>query len=145
MVADHDARFDIDTHSAHRESGPLAVISPHAHRLYVQAYSISPRLDGAVIPWGSKLGPGAMQRRAIDRASGVPGVRAGSVDLGVGLAAWAQGWRDHSEADGLDTAYRAACGAMPCEIRWWSSKWAVGAHRRPWFAPWLRARLAGDA
>lgn len=142
MVAEHDCRLDLDTHQAHQESGPLAAIAPHAHRIIIQSYSISPRPDGTAVPWTSRLGPGAMQRAARDRAMGVPGVRDGRVELGIGLAAWAQGWAGHSPADGLDAAYRAALGAMPCEIRWWSSKWAVGGLRREWFEPWLRQRLA---
>lgn len=138
----HDLRLEVTTHSAHRESSSLALVSPYADRLVAQAYSIRRRPGGQLVEWDDRrLGPGHHQHWAAADARTVPGVAEGRPQLSLGLALWSQVWPGHEASEALSLAYQAALEDRPVEIRLWSSKHLLGAQAKEYGRRWLEGLL----
>lgn len=121
-----DVRLDSNTYPFHAENGPNALIAPRARRRYGQAYSVWERdVDGEPfhVDWGDPLlGPGAMQRRTIERSRTVPGDGL----IGCGLAAYDQRWPGREPEEAMRVAFDAAIAEGVRHFRWWSSRYVVG-------------------
>lgn len=139
---DLDIRSELTTFPMHAENGRSAVLADDVDRILPQAYSVRNRRDNAGKPiqiaWGDTFGPGGMQRFTLDRALQVPRKPNGKPRLSVGLAAYDQRWPGRSGELAMRTAYEAALEYDPVEVRWWSSKWVIGAKRLSYTAPFFR-------
>jgi len=123
VVEDLDARFDVTTHTGHREVGERALVP--CHTIMAQAYSV------CGLPDSDERTPGEYQARAYKLASKRPRTKA----VGIGLALWAQRWPGMTAVQSIDTAYRAARDTGCQEIRWWSLKHLLSnAQARRWIA-----------
>ena len=125
----HDIRLEVTTFPLHRENSSRALVAPHVDRILPQAYSVRHH-SGRIIDWDDRYGPGQMQRMTLSRSRNVLGVVEGRVNLSCGLAAWDQKWTLRTEQDAMQRAYDEAMKYDPVEIRYWSSKWVIGANRR---------------
>lgn len=137
-------RLELTTHTGHRECSDTAFVTPFMDRFYPQLYSVRrpPYLGGELIEWNDPLrGPGKLQARGLSLAMRVPGVWAGNVRLGVGLALWDQQWPGHTKREALDVAYKAALRGRPVTTRGWSSKFVMGPGLNESFDPEIAAWL----
>ena len=128
---DLDCRAEVTTHTGHHEHGVGARVSTKVDRFLSQSYSTRHDWQGREVAWDSAMGPGRRQTAAIAQARTIPGVAAGRPRLSVGLAAWDQQWPGHSLQEAFTVALKAALACDPPDVRYWSSKWLVGAKRRP--------------
>ena len=142
---DLDCRAEVTTHTGHHEHGAGARVALKADRFLSQAYSTRHDWRKLEVAWDSAMGPGRRQAAALAQARTIPGVSSGRPRVCVGLACWDQKWPAHTLEEALSVALEAALACDPPEVRYWSSKWLVGAHRRPaMLAAWraATARLA---
>lgn len=117
-------RLELTTYPFHAEFSPSATLSPHMDVVLPQAYSVF-KADDPSTHWGDQLGPGNMQRLAIGRARSISGVQ-----VACGLAAYFQDrYPGHSAQQSMSRALQAVSAEGVSEIRYWSSKWAIG-HRK---------------
>lgn len=137
-LAGSKRRVELTTYTYHAENGPGALVAPHVDLLLPQAYSVTDRA-GEAVPWGSELGPGRMQDLTLGRAAqtGAPA----SALTACGLAAYEQRWPGVRPEVAMQTALDAARSAGCSRVRYWSSKWIVGAlsERQPWAARAIQA------
>ena len=132
IKARHDVRTELTTFTMHVENSKNADIAPHCDRLLPQAYSVRNRSEGPVA-WDHQYGPKAMQKLTLDRALSVRGVQT----LSCGLAAYDQVWPGKRGEDAMKAAYEAALEYSPAEIRFWSSKWVLGAKKNGYASRFL--------
>lgn len=137
-LADGHRRVELTTYPFHAENTAGALVAPHVDLLLPQAYSVSERA-GASVPWGSSLGPGAMQRTTLERTAktGAPATAL----VGCGLAAYEQRFAGHAPEDAMRVALDTARSLGITTVRYWSSKWIVGAlaKRQPWAERFVRS------
>ncbi len=137
-------RVELTTYTYHQENGPGALVAPHVDLLLPQAYSVTDRA-GEAVPWGSELGPGRMQDLTLERAAqtGAPA----SALTACGLAAYEQRWPGVRPEVAMQTALDAARSRGVNRVRYWSSKWIVGAlaAKQPWAARFTRAAAGAAA
>lgn len=131
-----DVRSELTTFTMHGENSRNADLADDVDRVYPQGYSVRNRSDAEgrpfQVPWEHEYGPGKMQRLTFDRALAVP-KKNGRPIVCCGLAAYDQeGWPGHTPGEAMTVAYREALRYQPKEVRWWSSKWVIGARRRPY-------------
>jgi hypothetical protein len=141
-----DIRLELTTHTGHHELTAGARVAPHMDRVLPQAYSTRRDWQSQDVAWSSVMGPGRRQTAALAQTRTIPGVEAGRPRVSVGLAAWDQQWPGRTVEEALSVALEAALAVDPVEVRYWSSKWLVGAKRRPAvLAAWRAAtgRLTG--
>jgi len=119
------------TFTAHGENGRAADVAPHMDMLVNQAYGVRHRTRSDrsewLIPWDHAYGPGRMVHTTLDRSEQVPGVLEGKIRIAAGLAAYDQSWPGKSVAAAMSASLNAAVGRGVSEVRYWSSKWIVGA------------------
>lgn len=135
-----DVRLELTTFTSHTENGRAADVAPMMHRIVPQAYSVRHR-EGKTIDWNHIYGPGQMQKLTLDRALLVRGLNQMGPKLACGLAAYDQNWPGHTPEEAMRAAYDAALRYDPAEIRYWSSKWIIGAQSAstPYAARFLRS------
>lgn len=143
---DLDVRSELTTFTMHEELGPRATLADDVDRTLGQGYSVRHRKDAEgrdfEVPWeGHAYSPGTMQRTTFDRALRVP-KKNGKPTLACGLAAYDQEWPGHTGEEAMTVAYEEALRYQPKEVRWWSSKWVIGAMSRPYASRFFR-RLEG--
>jgi hypothetical protein len=129
LCAKHQVRFEMTSFTQHTENSSRADVAPEANRLLVQAYSVDTRNEEEV-GWGSRNGPGRMQKFTLDRTLKVPGVNTVGPRLGVGLAAWDQRFKGHKPEEAMLVALEATMLYNPIDIRWWSSKHIINVKSR---------------
>jgi len=130
-------RVELTTYPFHAENGAGALVAPHVDLLLPQAYSVTER-GGKPVAWDSQLGPGRMQALTLERAAqtGAPA----SALTACGLAAYEQRWPGVRPEEAMRVALHAARDRGVSRVRYWSSKWIVGAlaGRQPWAARAIR-------
>jgi hypothetical protein len=130
---DFGVRVELTTLPMHGENSKNATLAPQCDVIIPQAYSVKTRKDvnGRVIeiPWeGHPHSPREMQRLTLKRANTVP-KKNGRPTVACGLAAYDQSWPGHNGIEAMRVAYEEALTFEPSEVRWWSSKWVLGARR----------------
>jgi hypothetical protein len=132
-------RLELTTFAEHGENGVKATLAPLVDRLLPQAYSVSKQPGGQLVDWSkSRYSPGKMQDFTLGRTATVPG--AGSqLEVGCGLAAYGQRWKGHTEAEAMELAFRRAVAHGCAEIRFWSSKWILGAKKNGYAASFIQS------
>lgn len=131
-----DGHTESTTFGHHAELGRHPTVTQHVDRACVQGYSTSPRSSGPV-PWNSYLAPGRHQAWILDRAK-----KAGAKEVVMGLAAYKQrGFKGHSAREAMQVAYDKTIELGIHHIRYWSTKWILGAqsHNAPYAAAHLEA------
>jgi hypothetical protein len=130
-------RSELTTFTMHGENSRHATLADDVDVLLPQAYSVRNREDAKgkpfLVPWDHQYGPGGMQRLTLDRARQVP-TKDGRPMVACGLAAYDQSWPGRKPEDAMRVAYDAALKYGPEEVRWWSSKWVIGARAQPYAA-----------
>lgn len=134
IMASTGVRKCLTTFTAHTENGTAAQVAPHMDLLLPQAYSVVNR-NGQVVKVGDLLGPARMQAYTLDKTLSIPGVGS-KIQLGCGLAAYDQGFPIGRE-NAMEAAFQAAVEKGAKHIRWWSSKWVVGARKQKWSADFI--------
>jgi hypothetical protein len=133
-----DVRTALTTYPFHLENSKSADLSTMVDRVFGQAYSVRNRTNG-VVAWGSRYAPGGMQRTCLERSRTIPGVGTTSGPLiCCGLAAYDQVWPGHTPEEAMRLAYDEACKYEPMEIRYWSSKWILGAKENNYASAFFR-------
>lgn len=115
------ARVEMTTFAQHGENGRGAHIAPLVDACFPQAYSVNER-GGSRVPWDHPFGPGSMQTLTHEGA-----VKAGAKLIGLGLAAYEQSWPGHTPDEAMRIALDRAASLGVTHVRYWSSKWIVGA------------------
>jgi hypothetical protein len=136
-ITGSDIRLELTTHPGHPEHTQKALTSPRVDRFIGQWYSVRNRSQKG-IEWHHKYGPGRMQQLGRQRWEKIPKAD-GRPRLSVGLAAWSQSWAGHTTEEAMQVAYDTACQADPVEIRWWSSKHAIGAQKNRYAAKFIKS------
>lgn len=135
-------RVELTTYTYHEENGPGALVAPHVDLLLPQAYSVNER-GGSPVAWDSDLGPGRMQAITLERAAktGAPA----SALTACGLAAYEQRWPKISPEVSMRRALDEARSRGANRVRYWSSKWIVGAlaAKQPWCERFIRGIAEG--
>jgi hypothetical protein len=137
------SRLELTTYPYHPENDAKAEVAPHMDRLFPQAYSVAER-QGKVIPWDDRMGPGKGQALTVHRAEAVPGVPMAEVELGLGLAGYEQDFAGHTIAEALEVALQAATVQRIREVRYWSSRWILGASGNAEVARYFATRAKSD-
>lgn len=131
-------RVELTTYTYHQENGPGALVAPHVDLLLPQAYSVTER-GGSPVAWDSDLGPGRMQALTLERAAqtGAPA----SALTACGLAAYEQRWPGVRPEVSMQRALDEARSRGVNRVRYWSSKWIVGAlaAKQPWCERFIRS------
>jgi hypothetical protein len=120
------ARVEMTTFPLHAENGAKAQIAPLVDAVFPQAYSVNERSNKPV-PWDHPFGPGNMQALTLEHAR-----KTGAPVIGLGLAAYEQRWAGHTREEAMGVAVKRARELGVRHVRYWSSKWIVGAHGQPW-------------
>lgn len=136
-----DVRSELTTFTMHGENGRHATLADDVDRVLGQGYSVRHRKDAEGrpfdVPWDHAYGPGRMQRLTFDRSLQIPR-KNGKPAISCGLAAYDQEWPEHTGEEAMRVAYREALRYQPKEVRWWSSKWVIGALSRPYAVRFFR-------
>jgi len=131
-------RIELTTYTYHAENGEGALVAPHVDLLLPQAYSVNDR-GGSPVAWDSELGPGRMQALTLGRAAqtGAPE----SALTACGLAAYEQRWPGIRPEVSMQRALDEARSRGVSRVRYWSSKWIVGAlgAKQPWCERFIRS------
>lgn len=127
-------KTSLTTFTYHQENSSRAQIGKYMDSLYPQAYSVCKR-DNNPVEWTGILGPGKMQELTLGRAKKVPEFIG---ELACGLAAYEQNWPNHTEAEAMKVALEKAIALGVTRIRFWSSKWIVGAVKTHYGAAFLK-------
>lgn len=115
------ALVEMTTFAQHAENMRGAALAPLVDRVFPQAYSVNER-GGKRVPYDHPFGPGNMQRLTYADAR-----KTGARSIGLGLAAYEQRWPGHRPEDAMRVALEAARDLGVTHVRYWSSKWIVGA------------------
>jgi hypothetical protein len=148
-----DVRLEVTTHPFHDEGHwaeeevaeftakeeRLEDLAPNFDRICWQGYSCNKTPSGDPVKWDSRLGPGHMQTFTFERALEVPGVDTGRPKLVAGLAAYRQKWDGHTPREAMRIAYQQALTFDPVEVRWWDSRFVVGAKANGYSQAFIRS------
>ena len=119
-------RVEMTTFAQHGENARGADLAPLVDCVFPQAYSVTER-GGKVIPWDHPYGPGRMQTLTHERA-----VQSGARSVGFGLAAYEQRFAGHDPRVAMRVALERSRELGVDHVRYWSSKWIVGARGTSW-------------
>lgn len=143
-LAGSKRRVELTTYPFHQENSEGALVAPHVDLLLPQAYSVRER-GGKPVDWDSSIGPGRMQALTLERAAqtGAPP----SALTACGLAAYEQRWPGVRPEEAMRVALVAARDRGVSRVRYWSSKWIVGAlaKKQPWAATFIRSATTHSA
>jgi hypothetical protein len=138
-----NTNFEVTTFPNHIENSRRATLACFADTLLVQAYSVAHRKRSGKnwsVPLTHRYGPGKMQEWAMGMATHVPGLRK---SIGCGLAVYDQRFSQCGPSNAVERAILAAISCGADEIRFWSSKWIIGARRSIYMESFLKEFLKG--